>query len=417
MIDIANSVDYRDRNDDETEASTDAVDSAESGAVVGLEKRAEEVPADEPAEIGVAPGHPTRVWGDRFWRGASPAQRFSADWYGRLRIIIGSLVGTGSLLLSQLLRPDEASVFGPPADVSQWAALTFGCLGVWLVPGLWLSGLVIRTGAGLPAWLGTRIATTLCWYAAVGPVIHFMGEGARVTTAGILIATIAVTAAAVLGLVLGMSRWPGHRWQRVVALAFIGAVCAQVAISLSMRMWTYDMNYTHIRRLSWLIVLGGALIATVGDLCTPKLPPIRTLRSLRIISVFVLVFAMTGVALHVVGGKWSPQQQMPSAFAIEQRAAPSDVDLKLVLTPIGEAGPSMVRDAVFTVTDSWGRPVAATVEQLPGDGEGVEELLVAVPTASRTDLCVPGGNAKITVRDQMSGVRVQATLPDVECPE
>ena len=54
---------------------------------------------------------------------------------------------------------------------------------------------------------------------------------------------------------------------------------------MSMRVWTYDMNYAHIRRLDWLIVLGCVLLVTLGTLSRPKLPPVRTARNMRTILV------------------------------------------------------------------------------------------------------------------------------------
>ena len=72
------------------------------------------------------------------------------------------------------------------SDPVAWTAMICGIAGIWLVPGLWLSAVVMRTGVGPTAWLGTRIGTTLAWYALVGPVIHNAGQGARVTTGVIL---------------------------------------------------------------------------------------------------------------------------------------------------------------------------------------------------------------------------------------
>ena len=128
-----------------------------------------------------------RTGGDR--------HRVPLDRTVRLRLLFWSALGIAGLIVAQRLQPDAGSLFAPPSDVRGWASLLCGVAGVWLVPGLLLSGVMMRTGAGLAAWLGCRIATTLCWYALAGPVIHFLGQGAQVTTGGILIATVAAAAA------------------------------------------------------------------------------------------------------------------------------------------------------------------------------------------------------------------------------
>ena len=84
------------------------------------------------------------------------------------------------------------------------------------MPGLWLSAVMMRTGVGPAAWLATRIGTTLAWYALVGPVIHASAQGARVTTGGIVGATVAATAAVCLGVALGLLRRPADPWLRLL---------------------------------------------------------------------------------------------------------------------------------------------------------------------------------------------------------
>lgn len=338
------------------------------------------------------------------------------DQRSRLRLLAWTVLGIACLLASHWNQPEVGPLFAFPAGLLGWVWLLCGVVGLWLVPGLWLSAVLMRTGAGLSAWLGTRIGTTLAWYAAVGPMIHHHGQGARVTTAGILIATVTATAAVSLGVLLGLSRWPAQTWQRLFVPAVIGVVVSQSAIWLLMRTWTYDMNYSHIRRLDWLIVLSCALLVSVGVTSRPKLPPRRTLLTARNMTAFLGVVAATAAALMVTNHNWSPAQRMPSAIGIEPEPAPTGADVAFSLTPIGAEGPEMVRRAEFVASDEVGRPLV--VHTRPGGAAGgtdSETLLVVLDRASEPVLCRPGRRAKIAMTDQVSGVRVQAVIPDGWC--
>lgn len=326
----------------------------------------------------------------------------------RLRLLVWIAVGLALLGVSRQLR-EEATLFAAPATVTGWMGLVCGLLGVWLVPGQWMSALMMRTGTGLSAWLGMRITATLVWYALVGPVIHHSGEGARVTTDGILIMTFAASVAVAVGLLLGMSTWPTRRWQRVLLPAALGAVAAQIVIVTTMRLWTYDMNYAHIRRLDWLIVLCCAVLVTAAVLSRPVMPPVRTPANLRGVLVALFVLALTAAALSVVDERWSPEQQMPSAFAVEQIPASAGTDVALSLTGIGPEGPELIRRAKFSVFDVAGRELLAQLHITDGT------LLVTLPGGSQQTLCRPDAPAKVTVRDSGSGLRAQATLPDGWC--
>ena len=334
----------------------------------------------------------------------------------RVRLLAWSALGVGCLLVAHWNHPEVGPLFALPSSFLGWLWLLCGVTGVWLAPGLWLSAVVARTGTGLSAWMGTRIATTLAWYAVVGPIIHQHGQGARVTTGGILIATAAATAAVSLGVLLGFSRWPAPRWQRLLVPAVIGAICAHTTIAVSMHLWTYGINYSHIRRLDWLIVLGCALLVVLGAASCPKLPPKRTVRTSRIIVFCLAVFGATVAALVVANVNWSPAQRMPSAIGIEQAPAPLGADVAFSLTAIGPEGFDMIRRARFDASDQSGRPLAVQTRLVGGAAPGDPEmLLVVLQPGSQPEVCRPGWPAKLTMRDQISGVRVQAVIPDGWC--
>ena len=44
--------------------------------------------------------------------------------------------------------PANASPFAAPSGAVGWIALIAGVAGIWLVPGLWLSAVMMRTGIG-----------------------------------------------------------------------------------------------------------------------------------------------------------------------------------------------------------------------------------------------------------------------------
>src|SRR5690242_13195385 len=116
--------------------------------------------------------------------------------HARIRLLAGTSVGVMLLIVAQALQPHGGSPFAAPPDWAAWAAAACGVVGVWLVPGLWLSALITGPETGLAAWLATRIGTTLAWYVLVGPLVHDLGEGARVTNGVVFGMTMAATAAA-----------------------------------------------------------------------------------------------------------------------------------------------------------------------------------------------------------------------------
>jgi hypothetical protein len=345
------------------------------------------------------------------------------DGVARLRLIGWSAIGVGCLLLAERLQPEGGSPFAVPSGFVAWTAVVCGVAGIWLVPGLWLSAVMMRTGTGPVAWLATRIGTTLAWYALVGPLIHESAQGAQVTTPGIVAATAAATAAMCLGVALGLLRRPAGPRLRFLVAAVAGGVGAQTAISLSMRLWTYDMNYEHIRRLDWLIVLACAVLTTVGMRSRPELPSLRAARHMRQILVSVAVIAITAVAVLATGSRWSGEQRMPSAFAAEQIPAPADADLAFALTAIGPDGSRLIQRAVFTASDETGRPVDVGTRFAGADRTADDPtLLVVLNPTSRPMLCGRTVSApeqrwpvKLTLRDQASGLLVQAVIPDGWC--
>ncbi|WNG86740.1 hypothetical protein C6A87_023500 [Mycobacterium sp. ITM-2016-00317] len=326
------------------------------------------------------------------------------------------MFGIGCLLTAHWMQPEHRLLFALPGDPVGWTALLFGIAGLSLVPGLWLSALVARTGAGQPAWLGARIATTLVWYALLGPVIHRSAEGAKVTTGGLLIATVAVTTAVLIGVALGLSRWPSRLWMRLLIPAIVGAVGAQTTIWVWMRVWTFDMNYEHIRRLDWLIVLCGALFVILGTLTKPKMPAVRTKRQLVQILVAIAVVAATFGAIRLTSAMWSPAQQMPSVISAEQVTARPGTELTFTLNAIGPEGVRLFEHAAFTVVDDTGRPVPASTRIEASETSAAQGTLdVVLAPDARPMLCTSIQAAKVTVRDQASGLQVQAFVPDGWC--
>jgi hypothetical protein len=403
---------------------------ARTGGIAVTEHSVNGVPVLPPSTVGRdVPPDPAMLEGGRHRRPWARTSEPEApqDRMARLRLLAGSAVGVGCLMVAHRLVPEQGSLFAAPSDAFGWTALICGVAGLWLVPGLWLSAVMMRFGAGPVAWLGTRIATTLTWYVLVGPLIHQLGQGARVTTGGILIATTAATAAACLGLALGLARWPSAPWLRALVAAVIGGVSAQAVIWAWMRVWTSGMDYLHIRRLDWMIVLGCALLVAVGSLSHPKLPPVLTARNMRKPLVALAVIATTAAALLATGARWSPAQQMPSAFGAEQVPAPDGADVALTLTAIGPDGSGLIQRAEFTTFDDTGRPIPVDMRLVQADGTADRAtLLVVLQPAGQTVLCAgigrlagaseTGTPVKLTVRDHVSGVLVQAVIPDGWCP-
>jgi hypothetical protein len=296
-----------------------------------------------------------------------------------------------------------------------------GVIGIWMVPGVWLSAVIMRVGAGPVAWLATRIATTLAWYALVGPVIHKLGRGAQVTTGGVLTATAAATAAVSLGVGIGLLRRPARPCLRIPAAALIGAGCTQAAISVVMRVWPHGINYEHVRRLDWLIVVSCALVVCIGAISRPKLPPMTTARNFCKLSVALAVIVVTAAVLIATAAKWSPNQRMPSAFGAEQVTAPAGTDVAIALTVIGPDGPRVIEHAQFAAFDDTGHPVPVDTRLVSADdAAGGATLLLRLNRSSQALLCQGAGPdmpVKLTLRDKASGVLVQAVMPDGWCVE
>lgn len=375
----------------------------------------------------------------RHRRSLSPfraARQLPLDRIARGRLLWWSAVGIGCLLMAHRMRPEGTGLFSGPTDLLGWIAVVCGFIGIWLVPGLWLSALVMRTGAGLAAWLGTRVGVALAWYVLLGPVIHDFGRGALITTVGLLVATSAATAAVCFGVTLGFSRWPGRVWLRGVIAAVLGGAVAQGVIWLSMRTWTYDMNYSEIRRLDWLIVSVCALLATVGTLSRPKLPSMWSPQVLCATVVTLAVVATTLGVLETTEPRWSPSQQMPSAFSAEQTTAPPGSDMAFALTGIGPDGPARIEQARFAAYDTIGRQVSIEARLVPADDTTDRAtLLVTLERSSQQVLCEPHGvgsllepgrailnplmrpPVKLTLRDLTSGMRVQGVVYREWCSE
>lgn len=345
------------------------------------------------------------------------------DRAARLQLLAGSAFGVACLLLAYRLQPQDLSPFAAPSGSGAWISVICGIAGMWLVPGLWLSAVLMRTGIGPVALLATRLGTTLVWYGLAGPVIHQSANGAKVTPGGIFGVTAAATAAVCLGVALGLLRRPTDARLRIVVAGVAGGVCAQTAISLSMRVWDYGINYEHIRRLDWLIVMACAFLAAVGMHSRQELLSVRTPRHTRTIVVSLAVIAMTTVALLSAGAAWSPGQRMASAFSLEQVPARAGADVAFALSAIGPEGSLLIDRASFTAADDTGRPLGIHPRVVFGDRpEDRATLVVVLDPGSRSVLCEravsvagQGFPVKVTIRDQTSGALVQAVLPDAWC--
>jgi hypothetical protein len=410
------------------------------GDVLALEHAVNGVPLLEDSTAAVdsaAPAGGRRRRRDRGGQHRSPERwrtighhAILLDRRARLEVLAGSLIGSGCLVLASRLLPGDASPFAAPSGTVGWIALIAGFAGIWLVPGVWLSAVMMRTGTGPVARLATRIGTTLAWYALVGPVIHASAQEALVTPRGIVGTTVAATAAVSLGVALGLFRHPANPTLRILMAWLVGGICAQWAIWLWLQFFTNGVDYQHIRRLDFLIVLACALLTAIGTHSRPDLPLSRTSRRIRTVLIFLAVVAVTAVALVATGSRWSPAQRMPSAIAAEQVAAPPGADVAIALTAIGPEGPGLIPRAVFTASDDTGRPVPVRT-QLAEDGTAdLATLLVMVDPEGRPELCgftidgsergwfrgsALGPPVKLTLRDQTSGVVIQAVMPDGWC--
>jgi hypothetical protein len=405
-----------------------------AGTVSALEHTEHGVSVDRTSTAGVDSAAPATGLGRHRRRdgrrrtagGASTGSRqILQDRRARLRLLSGSLIGAGCLILAYRFNIGDGSPFAPPftapSAAGGWITLIAGIVGAWLVPGLCFSTVMMRTGSGPVARLATRIGATLAWYALVGPVVHVSAEGALVTDGGLVGVTLATTAALCLGVALGLLRHPANPRLRALIAALAGGLCAQGVIWLSMLVFTHT-NYQHIRRLDWLIVLFCALLTAIGAHSRPYLPMVRMARHIRTILISLAVVVFTGVALFFTGTTWSPAQREPSAIAAEQIAALPGADVAFSVTAIGPEGAELIKRAVFTASDETGRPVPVGTRLADGGASRTATLLLLLDSASRPQVCGPTADGseqdapvKLTVRDENSGLRVQAVIPAEWC--
>src|SRR6201999_1369640 len=118
---------------------------------------------------------------------------------------------------------------------------------------------------------------------------------------------------------------------------------------------------------------------------------------------------------------WSPEQQMPSALSGEQAPASPDADKQMALTKVGPTGSDFIRRADLPIYDEAGQQVPVETRLRPiDDSADRAELLVILPRSSQPALCGPermeravetGAPIKLTVRDKLSGLLLQAVIP------
>lgn len=345
----------------------------------------------------------------------------------RRRVLGASALGVSCLAVAQWLYTWQMAPAQSDLDALAWrTSIVLGLIGIWLVPGLWLCAVMIRSGVGLPAWLATRIGATLAWYALVGPVVHQISGGARVTTGVLVGTTVAATAAVCLGVALGLLRRPVETKARTILALVVGGLCAQGVMWTAMTLWPFDADHSALRGLNWLIVLACAVLTAVGVRRRPQLPALRSRRHTRMIVVSVVMIEMTAAILLVAGGKWSPQQRMPSAFSAEQIVGPTgEYDLAFALTAISPEGAELIQRADFHAFDDTGAAVPARIlaEFTQHTADHVVLLVILDPT-SRPLLCssvsrVDGRTspAKLTLRDATSGLLVQGVIAPQWCEQ
>jgi hypothetical protein len=92
------------------------------------------------------------------------------------------------------------------------------------------------------------------------------------------------------------------------------------------------------------------------------------------------------------------------------------------LTAIGPEGPGLIQRAVFTASDDTGRPVPVSTRLVEDGAADRATLLLVLDPAGRPELCErtvdgseQGWPVKLTVRDQASGVLIQAVIPEDWC--
>ena len=228
---------------------------------VGTSTKVAEPTDADPTEVGSPGGRHRR----RGRRQTDLGHGISRDRRPQMRLLASSLIGTACLMLALYLQPSERSPFAAPSGTVGWLAFIAGIVGIWLVPGSWLSAVMMRTGVGPVPRLATRIGSTLAWYALVGPIIHLSGQGAVSYARRRCRCDGGSHSRHLSGRGGGFNRVvPANPALRFLFAALAGGICAQTVIWLSSRLFTDGVNYEHIRRLDWLIVLACALLTAIG---------------------------------------------------------------------------------------------------------------------------------------------------------
>ena len=192
--------------------------------------------------------------------------------------------------------------------------------------------------------------------------------------------------------------------------------------ALTMRLWTYDMNYA-AHSPPGLVDRARLCVARPSAECTAVRSCRRCERpgTCGRSSSSSAVIAITAVALLVTGGRWSPEQRMPSAFGVEQvaragwrrRGAGIDRD-----RPGGFGADSACGLHRLGRHRSPGRCPYAPYGRGPLRRIGRRCWRWWTPRAGRRCAGAPfappnkgSAGSKLTMRDEASGVLVQAVIP------
>jgi hypothetical protein len=336
----------------------------------------------------------------------------------RLSVLAESLVGVALLVVAHAARADDGP-FRSPSGWIGWLGAVSGCLGVWLVPGGWLSAILLRAGSGPVGSVVNRIGALLVWYSGVGIAVHQAAHAVHPTARIVLWVTVAATAAVCLGVAIGLAPPPARPWTRAALAAGAGAVCAQAVIWLPLRYWLPPAGYLQLRHLDLLVVLGCAVLAVVGQAWRPAPEASDSVRVGPVVVALAAV-ATTAAVTAAAAAAWPTAQRLPSGIAAEQVSAPAGADVALAVSGTGPRGADVVRGASFVMLDDEGLPVPAHT-RLTTDGgiAGRATLLVSLDATDRAGLCAsdraPGVPVKVTLREQGSGMVTQATLPARWC--
>src|SRR5262245_25191383 len=87
--------------------------------------------------VNGAPVEPTtgRHWRSRRLGAGSDEPEVPRDRTARLRLLAGSAIGVGFLVVAYWLAPEQHSLLAAPSGAVGWIATICGIAGVWLVPG------------------------------------------------------------------------------------------------------------------------------------------------------------------------------------------------------------------------------------------------------------------------------------------